>query len=457
MKFLFVHQNFPGQFLHLVRHLVRSGKHEVVFISEGNENVIGGVRRVIYRMPRTPSNQTHPGAREFDAGLTRAEAVAKAALTLRDLGFAPDIIIGHHGWGELLNMSDVFPSAPILGYFEFFYHTDKFDVGFDPEFPLTPDMPAKIRAKNAINLQALNNPGWGQTPTAFQHSTYPEWARSRIFLLREGVNLDQCCPDPLAAKKEFTIKGLSFSPKEQLITYVARDLEPYRGFHVFMRSLPRILKECPHARVVLVGGDGVSYGARLPHGTWRERMLSELHGRIPLDRVHFVGKVSYDDFRRMLQRSDAHVYLTYPFVASWSLREAMASGCAIVGSATAPVEEFLQDRKTALLTTFTDPDAIAESVVEILKNKRLAKTLRGAARAEAERTLSMQGYLSQYEAIIEQLAGKRLSAEETTAPARVKRKAIKAPLIVPPTKRPATKASTPVVAPKKAGRPKKTI
>lgn len=404
LKYLFIHQNFPGQYLHLVRHLVQAGGHEIVFISEDNANLIPGVRRVIYRMPRHATEQTHPGAREFDLGLVRADAVAKAATTLKTLGFEPDIIIGHHGWGELLNIQDVFPGVPVLGYFEFYYHTEPgFDVGFDPEFPMNPAMMPLVRAKNAINLQALTSPGYGQTPTEFQKGAYPDWAQDKITVLREGVDLDLCCPDPTAHRRKFSIKDVHVSPKEKLITYVSRDLEPYRGFHVFMRALPRILKEQPDARVIMVGGDGVSYGARLPSGSWREKMLEELSGQLDLSRIHFVGKVAYEDFLRLLQRSDTHVYLTYPFVASWSLREAMAAGCAIVGSATAPVEEFIEDGVTGRLVPFTEPDRIAEGVLELLNDTRTAKKMRQAVRAKAEQTLCMKAYLAQYEALIAQL------------------------------------------------------
>ncbi|GBQ26028.1 glycosyltransferase [Acetobacter estunensis NRIC 0472] len=416
MKFLFVHQNFPGQYLHLIRHLARSGQHEIVFISENNENVISGVRRVIYRAPHTPPPNSHPGIRDFAIGLGRADGVAQAAMTLKNLGFVPDIILGHHGWGELLNMQDVFPGVPVLGYFEFFYHTDNYDVGFDPEFPLLPEMLPRIRAKNAINLQALNNPGWGQTPTLFQRSTYPDWAQTRISVLREGVDLDLCRPNPKAARTTCTFGDVTISPKDRLITYVARDLEPYRGFHVFMRALPTILEKCPQAQVALVGGDGVSYGARLPHGTWKQRMLSEVGDRLDLDRVHFLGKVPYDGFRALLQRSDAHVYLTYPFVASWSLREAMAMGCAIVGSDTAPVREFIEDGQTGLLTPFIEPKRIAESVLTLLDNRKQAKALREAARSEAEATLCMNDYLNRYEDLIEQVSGISPSHESTPVP-----------------------------------------
>lgn len=383
---------------------MQHGGHEIVFISEDNANVISGVRRVRYRLPRLAAEQAHPGVRELDAGLMRADAVARAAITLKNLGFMPDIIVGHHGWGELLAIQDVYPDVPVLGYFEFYYHTDDgYDLNFDPEFPTNPQTVPLVRAKNCINLLALTNPGCGQTPTLFQKSTYPVWAHKKITVLPEGVDLEYCKPNPEVFKKEVVIKGVSIKPGQKLITYVSRDLEPYRGFHVFMRALPQVLEQEPTAQVVLVGGDGVSYGAKLHSGCWREILVQELAGKLDLARVHFVGKVEYTDFLTLLQRSDAHVYLTYPFVASWSLREAMAVGCALVGSDTAPVREFLTDGKTGLLVPFHDPASIAQGILKLLSDKALARRLRRAARAQAKRTLCLKTYLAAYEALMEKL------------------------------------------------------
>ncbi len=402
MRYLFIHQNFPGQFLHLVRHLTRQGDHEVVFISEPNANVLPGVRRIFYKMRRGASPETHPAAQEFEVAMLRAEMVAQTARNLKNLGFEPDIIVGHHGWGELLNIRDVYPDTPMLGYLEFFYHVDKFDVGFDPEFPDDPALHARVRAKNAVNLLALNISGHGQTPTLFQKSTYPDWAQDGIAVLREGVDLQACAPDASLAKRDFLLRNVLVRTDEKLVTYVSRDLEPYRGFHSVMRALPRILDERPDARVILVGGDGVSYGARLAEGSWREALTAELGSRLDLSRVHFVGKLDYQSYADLLKRSDAHVYLTYPFVASWSLREALASGCAIVGSDTAPVQEFIRHGKNGLLAPFHDPEGIADAVLELLENKALSQRLRRAARRDAERTLSMAAYLANYEALIEE-------------------------------------------------------
>ncbi|GBQ52395.1 glycosyltransferase family 4 protein [Komagataeibacter sucrofermentans] len=412
MKYLFVHQNFPAQFLHLLRNLRGQGGNEIIFISESGTSHMAGVRRVSYRLPPAPELAAPGPVAELARAMQRAAAVARAARTLRDLGYVPDIIIGHHGWGEMLDLPDVYPGVPLLGYYEFFYHPTGLDVGFDPEFAPPADVAPLIRARNTLNLLALAQPGWGHTPTRFQHATYPDWARPRLTVLPEGVDLHKCAPDPQARLCPFTLGSLTVRPDEKLVTYVARDLEPYRGFHVFMRALPHILRARPDVRVVLAGGDGVSYGSPAPGGqTWRQHMLAELGGVLDMRRVHFAGQIEYDDFRRLLQRSDAHVYLTYPFVASWSLREAMACGCAIVGSRTAPVEEFLQDGRTARLVPFLAPRRIAGGVVELLEDEGLAARLRTNVRAHAVKTLAMQDYMAGYHRLIGELThtGSRLT------------------------------------------------
>ncbi len=408
MKYLFVHQNFPAQFLHLLRHLIAQRQHDIVFVGENNPNRMDGVRRVLYRMPPQFGQGTFPVVADFEAATIRAHAVADVCRETRKLGFTPDIIIGHHGWGELLNLRDIWPDVPMLGYHEFFYHLDGLDVGFDPEFPSPVETHARIRAKNAVNLLALTNPGHGQTPTAFQRNSYPEWARARITLLPEGVDLETCRPLPAIRRKSFKLGELTVAPREKLVTYVSRDLEPYRGFHVLMRALPRLLAERRDLRVVLVGGDGVSYGARLAHGTWREHMLRELGDRIDPARVHFVGKLPYDDYRRLLQRSDAHVYLTYPFVLSWSLRESLACGCAVVASDTAPVREFIKHRRQGLLVPFHAPDKLARAILELLEDRELSDKLRENARKFAEKSLRMDSYIAAYDRLIEDVIERRV-------------------------------------------------
>jgi glycosyltransferase involved in cell wall biosynthesis len=405
VKYLFIHQNFPAQFLHLLRHLAAQKQHELLFITEAQANQMFGVRKVVRATPRALTSESHPYGRDMELALWRADIVVNAAKSLKALGFTPDIIIGHQGWGEMLHVNDVWPDTPVLGYHEFYYNLSGFDVGFDPEFPPAPDMAARIRARNTINLMALSNPGHGQTPTKFQYSTYPDWARKKITVLPEGVNLEVCRPDPELKSRLVTLGGYKVRPADKLVTYVVRDLEPYRGFHVIMRALPRVLAARPDVRVILVGGDGVSYGAKPPSGTWREHLQNEQVGKLDMSRVHFAGRVQYETYVKLLQRSDAHVYLTYPFVASWSLREAMAAGCAIVASDTEPVREFVTHRKTGLLAPFLQPETVADGVLELLEDQKLAARLRRGARGWAEANLDMKTYLQSYEALIARTLG----------------------------------------------------
>ena len=307
----------------------------------------------------------------------------------------------------MLNLPDVWPDAPMLGYMELYYHAGAIDVGFDPEFPADPlDFP-RIRAKNAINHIDLNLGKHGQTPTEWQLSTYPDWARSRLELLHEGVDLQVCKPNPKIRRAPMQIGDMTIRPDEKLVTYVSRDLEPYRGFHVMMRALPHLLRARQDLRVVMVGGDGVSYGTAPREGTWRQVMMQEVGGEIDLARVAFPGKLEYENYVALLQRSDAHVYLTYPFVASWSLREALAMGCAVIGSDTEPVREFIEHGKNGLLTPFLEPRGIADRVLQVIEDQMLSRRLRTNARRYAERNLGMADYLARYEALISRLVSPR--------------------------------------------------
>jgi len=405
VRFLFLHQNFPGQYLHIVTHLLADRDNEVVFISEPNANVMPGVRRVGYQMPKTDPEGIHTNARDFNRAVRRAEIVANCARNVKALGFTPDIIIGHHGWGELLDLVDVWPDAPMLGYFEFYYSHTGQDVGFDAEFPMHDDQFARIRSMNVINLLALSLEQHGQTPTQWQYMRYPKWARAQIRVLPECARLDVCRPDAKVRAEPLTIGNFTVAPKERLVTYVSRNLEPYRGFHVIMRALPDLLRARPDVKVVMIGGDDVSYGARLAGSTWREHLQKELAGKYDASRVLLPGQVPYDIYLRLLQRSDAHVYLTYPFVPSWSLREALACGAVVIGADVEPVREFITDGRNGLLTPPLDPKRLSELILEVLEDDRLARRLRSGARRFAERHLDMAHHIAAYEAIIGELTG----------------------------------------------------
>jgi len=384
MNFLFVHQNFPGQYVHLARCLAEEDGHRVVALTQRRDAVVAGVGRVFYEPSRPPGKNAHHYLRGVEAGVLNAQAAARAALELRKSGFIPDVILGHNGWGEIWYLKEVFPRVPLIGYFEFFYHARGADVGFDPFEPVSFDTGPRIRTKNIGNLLGLDVCDLGQCPTQWQLSRYPERFRSMLRVVHDGIDTELVRPDP-AASLTLPIgpagQALALRHGDEIVTYVARNLEPYRGFPSFMRALPEILRRRPAARVLIVGGDDVSYGSRLPPGrSYREKMLEELGGAIDPERVHFLGKLPYPTFLRILQISAAHVYLTYPFVLSWSMLEAMAAGCLVVGSRTPPVEEVIADGENGLLVNFFNYDEIAERVIAVLEDPGAFAALRENAR-----------------------------------------------------------------------------
>ena len=387
MRILFVHQNFPGQFKHLAPALAADPGNEVVAFTMRNDAPAAwqGVRLVSYQASRGTAPNVHPWVVDFETKTIRGEAAFRAALALRESGFSPDVIIAHPGWGESLFLKDVWPDAKLGIYCEFFYHPHGADVGFDPEFPATdPGDVCRLRLKNLNNLLHFESADAGLSPTEWQASTFPEPFRSKITVVFDGIDSDAIAPNPAVG---VTLNGnLNLTRNDEIITFVNRNLEPYRGYHIFMRALPEILRRRPNARVLIVGGDDVSYGARPPNGRkWKDVFLAEVQGQLDMSRVHFLGNISYEHFIPVLQLSTVHVYLTYPFVLSWSLLEAMSIGCAIVASDTRPLQGVIKEGDTGKLVDFFDVPGMANKVCDLLdrpdERARLGANARAFARA----------------------------------------------------------------------------
>lgn len=383
MIYLFIHQNLPAQYRHIVRYLADQPGNTVYFITQPNGNEMRGVNKIVYaREPRTDV-RCHPYTTEFDQAVAVGARVAEVCQMLRDQQVRPDIIVGHCGWGETLFIKDVFPDVPLLSYFEFYYHARGVDVDFDPEFSTIFYHPSRLRTRNGVALLSYDASDWGNTPTMWQRSLHPPEMRRRMSVIHEGVDTSLIVPNPQAVL-ELPDRGLSLKHGDEVLTYVARNLEPYRGFHVFMRALPEVLKRRPNAQVLVVGGDSVSYGAAAaPRSSYREMMLTELGSRLDTSRVHFLGQVDYAVYQKLLQISSAHVYLTYPFVLSWSFIEAMSSACLLIGSSTPPVMEVLEDGVNGLAVDFFDTAALVDRIVEALANPARFRPLREAARETA--------------------------------------------------------------------------
>lgn len=397
MNILVVHQNFPGQFKHLAPALAERHNVRILTLNTQLGTFWQGIPVHRYTLPRGSTPGIYPAVTSLETQTIRGEAAYLAARSMQAEGYTPDLILAHPGWGESLFLQDVWPNARLALYAEFYYHAQGADVGFDPEFPSTdPLTVTRLRLKNAnLDLHFLRADA-AISPTHWQASTFPAAYRERISVIHDGIETDVLIPNPAVS---LTLNGQqTLTKQDEIITFVNRNLEPYRGYHCFMRALPEILKHRPNARVLIVGGDGVSYGAqpdpaRYGHRRWKQIYLDEVRTQMPeadWQRVHFLGNLPYHHFIPLLQLSTVHVYLTYPFVLSWSLLEAMSAGCAIVASDTAPLKEAITHDETGRLVDFFDVAGLANEVCTLLDDPAARQRLGQQARAFAQATYDLK-------------------------------------------------------------------
>jgi len=383
MNFLFVHQNMPGQYRELVQWLAQAGGHRIYFLTQRRDAPqIPGVETRIYRPHHRPDEKAYGLSKVWEeaAGSGFGAVTAAQQIEAKE-DFRPDIIIGHVGWGELTFFKQLWPDVPIIGYFEYYYNMTGGMVGFDPEEPISEHAPYLNHARNLVPLANIETVDLGHCPTYWQRDRFPKSFHDKIYVCHDGIRTDKLLPDH---KVSLRLGRLSrpVTCDDEIITYVARNLEKARGFHIMMQALPRILRERPNARVVIVGGNDVSYGKQSDHpGGLRGEMAAKVGQEVDWNRVHFVGKVPYPEFQKLVQISRCHIYLTMPFVLSWSLLEAMSMGATIVAADVAPVREALTHGETGMLVDFFDPDALAAQVVDVVARPEAHAHLGPAARA----------------------------------------------------------------------------
>jgi glycosyltransferase involved in cell wall biosynthesis len=384
LDILFIHPNFPGQFGRLAGRLAGKADFSVTALGDAgwmaSNTSLPGVRLLSYEAPAAAGQDIHPYVRGLDAAVRRGQVVAEYLLNLKRGGYEPQVIYVHPGWGDGLFLKDLFPNALVVGLLEFFYNPRRADVGFDPEFPLTFNDIFRIRILNSVQLHALEGCDLHLSATAWQRSCYPAAHQQHIEVLHEGIDTALIKPNSQAEVR--LPDGTVLRAGDEVLTYVSRGLEPYRGFHMFMRALPAILRERPHCQVVIVGEDRNFYGRAAPgQQTWRDALLKEVGAQLDSARVHFTGKLGYADYLKVLQVSRLHVYLTYPFVLSWSMLEAMATGCVLLASDTQPVREVVRDGTNGLLFPFFDTEALVAKAVQVLADPDPWLLLRENARA----------------------------------------------------------------------------
>ena len=399
MRFLFSHNNYPAQFRRFIPALVDAG-HEVAFLRRNKEwhaPTVKGVQLIKFEPHRaTGGAAIHPYLRRFEDAVLQGQAAYRALQPLVQSGWVPDWIITHVGFGNGLYLSDAFPSARRVGLFEWYYNAVGSDADFLRQTPLEPDRQLRLRTWNAHLLMELAACDHAITPTFWQRDQFPKALRSQLKVIHEGI--DWSLMASLRGGGLPRPPCLPADPDLEVLTYVSRGFEEYRGFPQAMQVIAELQRQRPKLHVLIVGHDCVAYGDRRADGrSWGEWAKTE----VPLDpnRTHWLGILQDADYQQVLACSMVHLYLTVPFVLSWSLLEAMAAACALVASNTAPVQEVLEDGKSALLVDFFDLDAQVAAVNRLLDDPSMRQALAASAQKKAAEYTSSAGLSAWGEAL----------------------------------------------------------
>ncbi len=432
MNILLMHQNFPGQYLHLARRLASDKNNRVIGLGNAekirNRGQVPGVTTIGYQLPPVSPHSAVPDLKRFEANVRQGRIAARSLENLKNKGFRPDVVAVHPGWGEGLFIQDVFPSVPVVMFCEYYFRANEADMAFDPEFPNGPGKDFSIRLINSAQLVSFAGADACVCPTRWQASRYPLFMKERMHIMHEGIDTGFMSPNRQAVLALRRIDGQGASrivggrepggeensfvlgSGDKVVTYCVRNLEPYRGIHTFLRSLPAVQAAHPDAHVIIVGGTEVSYSPALANGrTYKDMLLEELRGRLDFSRIHFLGRVPYPDLRTIFQVSSVHVYLTYPFVLSWSMLEAMSCGCLLAASATAPVTEVIEDGWNGLLFDFFDHQALSGLIDQALARPEAFTAVRNAARRTILERYDLDACLARHTDLLHQAASGRFA------------------------------------------------
>lgn len=406
MNIVFIHYELPGQFLHLIRYLAKQPQYNVFGICHKNAEATNDSslyqQLYTYQPKQLDSSSTHHYVTDLQRSVLNAQAVFEILqrCLLQKIHF--DLAVAHTGWGETLYFKDSYPGTPLLGYAEFFFHAKGADAGFDPAYPLSKDRILQIKTLNAQLLLGMNECDALVTPTNWQKSLFPALWQKNINVIHEGVDVDICKPNQDIT---FTLPdGTQLSRQHEIVTYSARNLEPYRGFPVFLKAVERVCQRRPDCHIIITGGDQVSYSKKLADGEcYREKCLQTVS--LPEGRVHFLGKVSHTTHIQLLQLSSVHIYLSYPFVLSWSFIEAMACGCVIIASDTPPVMDLLEPEINGIAVNFFDDEDMANQVDAVFNHPQRKKHLGQAAEKKIKQyyqhRFSINHYLNLFKQLLE--------------------------------------------------------
>jgi glycosyltransferase involved in cell wall biosynthesis len=373
------------------------------FVSEKPPGTAGGVNNIQYRPRGGATESTHYLSRTFENGIWHAAGVYEAMKPV-SAAIRPDLIVGHSGWGSTLFLRELWPDAPVINYFEYFYRPDDSDLDFRPDVPVAEVDRLRSPARNAMILLDMEYCAAGYAPTHYQHELLPEAYKPKIRVIHDGIDTSLWKPVP---NPERRVGSLRLGEGERLVTYVSRGFEMMRGFDVFMKAAKRICDADPNVRFVVVGSDRVAYGGdlRFTGGrSFKDHVLAQ--DDYDLDRIHFVGNAKPEMLARLLSLSDLHFYLTTPFVLSWSCLNAMACGATMLCSDTAPVREVITDGENGFLCDFFDDAAFAERALEVLADpQHHRETLGAAAAATVADIYALDVTFPQIAGLFEEVAG----------------------------------------------------
>ncbi len=401
MHVLFVHKNFPAQFGHIAAYLIKQKGYRCSFVSETPPGMVGGIQKIQYRPVGGANEKTHLLTRTFENATAHAAGVYEA-LKPQVTRLRPDLIVGHSGFGSTLFLPELYPAAPVINYFEYFYHPHNSDMDYRPEWPVLEEDVLRARTRNAMILLDMEYCRAGYSPTEYQASLMPAAYRSKLRVIHDGIDTEFWRRRPVA---ERSFGPHTFGPDTRLVTYVSRGFESMRGFDIFVRAAKKIYTADPRVVFLIVGSDRVAYGGDLkfiPDKTFKDFILRQ--DEFDLKHLLFLGQLKPADLVQVLSLSDLHIYLTVPFVLSWSLLDALACGCTVLASDTAPVREFIQHGQTGLLANFFDVDGFASTALQVLKDPAAYRHLGQAGERLIRESYSLEKLIPRMTAFYEEVA-----------------------------------------------------
>lgn len=402
MHVLFIHQNFPAQFGHIASYLARTRGFRCTFVSEKPAGIAAGIERIQYRIRGGATAQTHYCSRTFENTVWHSHAIFEALKARPDI--RPDLVVAHSGFSTSVFLRELY-DCPIINYFEYFYRTRQSDMDFRPDFPCSELARLRAHTRNAALLLDLENCDAGYSPTRWQRDRLPGIFHDKVRVIFDGIDTTVWQRTAGAAR---LLAGERLPDGTRLVTYVSRGMESMRGFDVFMRIAKRLCDERSDVVVAVVGEDRVCYGGdeNFTGGkSFKQWVLDQ--DDYDLSRIRFLGRLPPHDLARLLSISDLHVYLTVPFVLSWSLMNALACGAVVLASNTAPVCEMITPGENGLLADFFDVDAFVRTARDVLDDPAAYRRLGDAGARMIRDRYSLDLCLPQMLELYEQVTQSR--------------------------------------------------